>query len=138
MSAAVDDALRDLLQQGVPFAGFVGVEISDVADGASVVILDEPTAHLDVHHQFEFLEQVRGLVAAGRTVVAVFHDLELAARYASTLLLLKDGRIAASGAPRDVLTPERIASVFRMDADCLVAGDGTLRIHYRSSLRVAG
>lgn len=102
---------------------------------APLLFLDEPTAHLDVHHQFEFMEHVRALVAAGRTVVAVFHDLELAARYADQLLVLHDGRLVATGSPHDVLKPDLIASVFRMRAECFTAADGALRIHYLGSLR---
>ena len=97
---------------------------------ADLLLLDEPTTHLDVHYQFEFLNVVRNLVNAGRTVVAVFHDLELAARYADTLLVLQQGRMAATGAPAHVLTEALLAEVFRMEAYLAPASDGTLRISY--------
>lgn len=97
---------------------------------ADLLLLDEPTAHLDVHYQFSFMEQVRTQVNAGRTVLAVGHDLELAARYADRLLLIADGELRAQGPPNTVLTPERIASVFGMRVALNQHPDGTLRIDY--------
>lgn len=98
---------------------------------ADLLLLDEPTAHLDVHYQFSFMEQVRAQVAEGRTVLAVGHDLELAARYADRLLLLDEGRLVAEGPPASVLTPDRIAEVFGMRAALDRHPDGTLRIDYQ-------
>lgn len=98
---------------------------------ADLLLLDEPTAHLDVHYQFSFLEQVRTQAERGRTVLAVGHDLELAARYADRLLLIDDGRLCAEGPPRAVLTRDRIASVFGMRVALNQHPDGTLRIDYR-------
>ena len=97
---------------------------------ADLLLLDEPTAHLDVHYQFAFMEQVRALVNQGCTVIAAFHDLELAARYAEHLLLLDTGRLVSDGSPTEVLTPDRIADVFRMEASVDVTPDGSLRIDY--------
>ena len=97
---------------------------------AELLLLDEPTAHLDVHYQFSFMEQVQGQVAEGRTVLAVGHDLELAARYADRLLLLDEGALVAEGPPASVLTPDRIAEVFGMRAELDRHPDGTLRIDY--------
>lgn len=99
---------------------------------ADFLLLDEPTAHLDVHYQFAFMDQVQELVDRGRTILSVFHDLELAARYAERLLVLNAGQLVADGAPPEVLTPKLIASVFRMKASVHRAVDGTLRIDYRS------
>jgi iron complex transport system ATP-binding protein len=97
---------------------------------ADLLLLDEPTAHLDVHYQFSFLEQVRTQAKMGRTVLAVGHDLELAARYADRLLLIDDGQLCAEGPPRTVLTQDRIASVFGMRVSLNQHPDGTLRIDY--------
>ncbi len=97
---------------------------------ADLLLLDEPTSHLDVHYQFAFMEQVHALVEGGRTVLAVFHDLELAARYADRLLVLQGGRLVAQGHPSTVLTPARIADVFGMKARIDRRDDGTLRIEY--------
>jgi len=98
---------------------------------ADVLLLDEPTSHLDVRYQFAFMDQVRAQVDAGRAALAVFHDLALAARYADRLLLLSAGRLAAAGAPPEVLTPERIASVFRVEAEVAWSADGIPQITYR-------
>lgn len=104
---------------------------------ADLLLLDEPTAHLDVHYQFAFMEQVEALVERGGTIIAAFHDLELAARYADHLLLLDQGRLVAHGPPAEVLTPARIADVFRMEATVDPAPDGTLRIEYHRQARPA-
>ncbi|WP_103027301.1 ABC transporter ATP-binding protein [Salinibacter altiplanensis] len=101
-----------------------------LVQGADLLLLDEPTAHLDVHYQFSFMEQVRAQAEAGRTVLAVGHDLELAARYADRLLLIADGKLRAQGPPASVLTPDRIASVFGMRVALDHHPDGTLRIDY--------
>ena len=97
---------------------------------SDLLLLDEPTSHLDVHYQFAFMEQVNALVEGGRTVLAVFHDLELAARYADRLLVLQGGRLVARGDPAAVLTPARIAEVFGMQARTERRADGTFRIEY--------
>jgi iron complex transport system ATP-binding protein len=97
---------------------------------ADLLMLDEPTSHLDVHYQFSFMNQVADLVAEGRTILAVFHDLELAARYADRLLVLQGGRLVAEGAPGSVLTPGCIADVFGMRARVDRRDDGSLRIEY--------
>ena len=101
-----------------------------IAQEADVLLLDEPTAHLDVHHQFDGMNRVASL-APRRTVVAAFHDLAFAARYADRIFVLDRGRLVADGAPRDVLTPALIRSVFRMDAALVEAGD-VLEIRYLS------
>jgi iron complex transport system ATP-binding protein len=95
-----------------------------------LLMLDEPTSHLDVHYQFAFMEQVHALVDRGQTVLTVFHDLELAARHADRLLLLDRGRLVADGAPAAVLTPQAIAEIFGMRAEVERRPDGGLRIEY--------
>ncbi len=83
-----------------------------LAQETPVLLLDEPTAALDIRHQHLVLDIARELADAGATVVAVLHDLNLAAVYADQLILLDWGRVAASGPPREVLTAERLRSVF--------------------------
>ena len=81
-----------------------------IAQEASIVLLDEPTAALDIGHQQHALELLDGLRAhEGLTLVAAMHDLTLAAQYADRVLLLADGRIVAEGAPAEVLTEEALA-----------------------------
>jgi iron complex transport system ATP-binding protein len=97
---------------------------------ADVLLLDEPTAHLDVHHQFSFLTAVRRQVDARRTVLAVFHDLELAARYSDHLIVLHEGHSVAAGSPSEVLSPDLLSTIFRMEADVSRGGHGEIRIDY--------
>jgi len=96
---------------------------------ADVLLLDEPTAHLDVHHQFDGMDRVAALTPQ-RTVIAAFHDLAFAARYADRLLVLDRGRLVADGPPRAVLTPDLIRSVFRMEAETFDTPGGALEIRY--------
>jgi len=98
---------------------------------ADLLLLDEPTSHLDVHYQFSFMEQVQTLVRdEGRTVLTVFHDLELASRYAERLLVLRNGHLVADGPPASVLTPSSIADVFGMNARVDRSPEGGVRIDY--------
>ncbi|GAA0426996.1 iron ABC transporter ATPase [Acrocarpospora corrugata] len=78
-----------------------------------LLILDEPTNHLDVRHQLDILELVRDLDV---TVVAALHSLDLAATYADTVAVLKEGRLVAHGPAADVLTPTTIGEVFQVEA----------------------
>jgi len=85
-----------------------------LAQEAPVLLLDEPTASLDVNHQIRTLELVRGLADdADRAVVAAIHDLDLAARYCDELVLVADGRVVDSGRPADVLTPAAVRGRLR-------------------------
>ena len=102
---------------------------------ADMLLLDEPTAHLDVHYQYEFMDLVRALVGQGRTVMTVFHDLEMAARYADEVIVLSGGGVAACGSPAHVLTDDLIARVFRMRAALHTSQDGVLRIEFLAPIR---
>jgi iron complex transport system ATP-binding protein len=87
-----------------------------LAQEPNIILLDEPTAHLDIHHQMELLELLQSLnKTSGLTVVAVLHDLNLAAQFSEKILLMKDGKIFSQGAPEDVLTPENIREVYGME-----------------------
>lgn len=84
-----------------------------LAQRGEVLLLDEPTTYLDLAHQIELMNLITVLVRDhGKTVVAVLHDLNQAARYAEHIVLLKGGRISAAGRPDDVLSEEAIADVF--------------------------
>jgi iron complex transport system ATP-binding protein len=87
-----------------------------VAQAAPVLVLDEPTVHLDLRHQVGTMELLVDLnVRDGTTVVAVLHDLTLASLFFPRLVLMDAGRIVADGSPADVLTPDRIREVFGVD-----------------------
>ncbi|MFE0032047.1 ABC transporter ATP-binding protein [[Kitasatospora] papulosa] len=84
-----------------------------LAQDTGVVLLDEPTNHLDLRYQIETLDLVRDLVQEhGIAVGIVLHDLDQASRVADTLVLMRSGRVHATGAPADVLTAENIAEVY--------------------------
>ncbi|MEX1295973.1 MAG: ABC transporter ATP-binding protein [Candidatus Limnocylindrales bacterium] len=86
-----------------------------VAQGGRLIVLDEPTVHLDLRHQVEVLQLIEGLADDGLTVLAVLHDLPLAAHFFPRLVLLDEGRLMADGAPAEVLSPERIREVYAVD-----------------------
>ncbi|MFD1858647.1 heme ABC transporter ATP-binding protein [Aeromicrobium camelliae] len=99
-----------------------------LAQDTDVMLLDEPTAALDLRHQEDVLRCAAEDAQAGRTVVVVLHDLSLAAAYASRVLMLDRGRVAAHGLPRDVLTPERVRTVYGIDIALLHGPDGSLLV----------
>lgn len=95
-------------------------------DGQSegrAVFLDEPVSSLDLAHQHELLSLSRSLARSGAAVVAVLHDLNLAARYADHILLLHEGRAHFHGSPAHVLTPETISQVFGVRTQILTHPD---------------
>lgn len=85
-----------------------------LAQEAPVLLLDEPTTFLDISHQYELLELFRRLRGEGRTLVAVLHDLNQAARFATHLVVMRDGEIVAQGRPGEVLTAELVEDVFSL------------------------
>lgn len=123
--ASATEKVRDAMER-VKVARFADRSIHEVSGGerqrvllarclaqdAGVLLLDEPTASLDVNHAVETLSLVRSLVDEGRTAIAAIHDLDLAARFCDRLVLVGDGRVFSSGAPSDVLTEENIEQVF--------------------------
>lgn len=104
---------------GRPFPALSGGERARVAlarvlaQRAPLLLLDEPTAALDLHHQELVLRICRAQADAGRAVVVVLHDLGLAAAHADRIAVLADGRIAADGAPADVLSEDLLSTVYR-------------------------
>lgn len=90
----------------------------------SVLLLDEPAAHLDIEHALGVLAVCRRLASNGAAVALAMHDLGTALRVADHVLLMSRGRIVASGAPADVLTPDRCRDVFAVAAETLITADG--------------
>jgi len=86
-------------------------------DGAveKMLLLDEPTNNLDLAHQHRLLQHARHLASEGLAVCAVLHDPNLASGYADRVVILKDGRIAASGLPRAALAPELLSEVYGIE-----------------------
>jgi iron complex transport system ATP-binding protein len=88
-----------------------------LAQGASYMLLDEPTSHLDTCHQLEIMELLARLNRAEeKTIVMVIHDLNLAARYAHHMIALKDGEVIACGTPESVMTVDMLSTIFGIEA----------------------
>lgn len=83
-----------------------------LAQNARLLMLDEPTAALDIAHQERLMRTCRSLVAGGAAVVLVIHDLQLAAAYCDRLVLLSRGKVFASGSVSEVLTQENLSEVY--------------------------
>ncbi|WP_116046038.1 ABC transporter ATP-binding protein [Amycolatopsis palatopharyngis] len=129
-SPADDVAVARALEQ-TDLAGSASRQLSELSGGqrqrawfamvlaqdTDIVLLDEPTTFLDIAHQFEVLELCARLHYEGRTVVAVLHDLNQAARYATNLVVMAEGRVVAAGDPATVLTTELVTEVFCLDCD---------------------
>ncbi|WP_374224054.1 ABC transporter ATP-binding protein [Nocardiopsis sp. MG754419] len=90
-----------------------------LAQDSPTLLLDEPTTFLDIAHQYDLLELFGELHRQGRTVVAVLHDLAQAARFATRLVMMRDGEIVADGPPEDVVTAARVRTVFGLDCDVI-------------------
>lgn len=87
-----------------------------LAAGSRILLLDEPTANLDLAHQAMMFRLVRKRCGEyGSSAVIITHDLNLASEFANRILLLKDGRITADGPPADVLTAENVLNIFGID-----------------------
>lgn len=126
--------LPDMALAAVDLAGFAGRYYGDISGGEQqrvqlarvlcqvwnpvlenaprYLFLDEPVSSLDVKHQLMIMDVARRFADAGGGVIAILHDLNLAAMYADAILALHEGRVAGFGSPRDVLTDRLIADVF--------------------------
>ena len=94
-----------------------------VAQQARLLLLDEPTVHLDLRHQVQVMDLLADLNDRdGLTILAVLHDLALAAHYFPRALLLDGGRLVADGPPAQVLAPERVRTTFGVDAAVWMGG----------------
>lgn len=123
--AAVDAAMRRMDIEA--FRNRIATELSGgekarvlvaraLAQDTPLLLADEPTAGLDPAHQIALMRLFSSLAADGKSVVASLHDLGLAARWCSRLILLDKGRIVADGLPSTVLTPENLRAIYGVDA----------------------
>lgn len=120
-----EDAVREALEQ-TALTGLAKRVVDELSGGqrqrvwiamalaqqTPLLLLDEPTTYLDIAHQIEVLELCAQLHREGRTLVAVLHDLNQAARYATHLIALREGQIIAQGAPADIVDAEFVSEVF--------------------------
>ena len=110
-----------------------------VAQAAPIVILDEPTVHLDIRHQVEVMDLLADLnVREGRTVIAVLHDLHLAVRTLPRIVVLDAGRLVADGPPAEALDADRIRDVFGVDPAVMPDGPWSRPTRRSSSRPSAG
>lgn len=87
-----------------------------LAQETPILLLDEPTTYLDISHQIDVLDLCSRLHSGGRTLVAVLHDLNLAARYATHIVAMRGGEIVAQGPPKSLITAELLREVFDLEA----------------------
>ena len=99
-----------------------------LAQAPRALVLDEPTAALDVRHAMELLELVRTLVGEGLGALVVTHELNLAARFADRVILLADGKVQAVGSPKEVLTQETLSRVFDWPVAVTIWNGGTPQV----------
>ncbi|MBX3551028.1 MAG: ABC transporter ATP-binding protein [Pseudolabrys sp.] len=102
-----------------------------LATEADILFADEPTASLDPRHQLVVMDLLRGIARRGGAVLAIIHDLGLAARFADRVLVMQRGRIVADAAPREALSDARLADVFGIAVAQVDSGDGVMPVPLR-------
>lgn len=119
---AMSDRPVESLSGGEQQRAFVALAL---AQRTEILLLDEPTTHLDLRYQLELLELLQAINRQQQvTIVAVLHELNLAARYSDRLALLHQGRIRAIGSPEQVLTPGLVAEVFGIEVSVIQTAVG--------------
>ena len=98
---------------------------------ATILLADEPTVSLDARHQLTVMQLLRVAARAGGAVLAVVHDLSLAARFADRVIVMAGGRIVGQGTAKEALSAERIAAVFGVEASMVEFGDAVIPIAHR-------
>ena len=147
LSASLDDRRRSLaVLQRLELERFADRDLATLSGGerqrvvlaralvsdAPLLLLDEPTAALDLGHQFGILELLAELQRErGLTIVATLHDLALAGQFGDRLAVLSEGRLVADGAPAEVLTPATIGRWWGVDATTAVDADGRVDVTVR-------
>ncbi|RRN70378.1 ABC transporter ATP-binding protein [Agrobacterium deltaense] len=108
----ISDRALDSLSGGQRQRAWIAMTL---AQQGEAILLDEPTTYLDLEHQVELMNLITTLVSRhGKTVVAVLHDINQAARYAQHIVILHDGRVTAAGTPDMVISSQTIADVFKV------------------------
>jgi iron complex transport system ATP-binding protein len=106
-------------EQPKPFSVPLKVMRANWPGNGKLLLLDEPTASMDCLYQQLCLSKAKELAGQGYTVLVILHDLNLAAQFADTILLLKQGRLVTTGTARTVLQPSFIAEAYDMEVDVL-------------------
>ena len=97
-----------------------------------VMLVDEPSAHLDLRYKLEVMEHLREMLSGNVTIVIASHDLNLLARYCDKVMILSKGKIVALGTPEEVITPEMVAQVYGVDVVVIKDEDGIFAIPRRT------
>lgn len=98
-----------------------------LAQDTDIMLLDEPISHLDIHHQVEILDTIK-FISKKVTIIAVLHDLNLAAQYSDCMILIDKGSIIAIGTPEEVLSEENIKKVYNINL-CIIKNPITNKPH---------
>ncbi len=140
--SAIADAVRATDVEALserPYSSLSGGEKARVslarvlAQSAKTLLLDEPTAALDLRHQEEVMRNARRLAGAGAAVVVVLHDLSLAGAWADRVALLSGGSLSAVGSPSEVLTAQRLSAVYGLEVEIVDQGGRPMVLPVRSS-----
>jgi len=97
-----------------------------------VMLVDEPSAHLDLRYKLEVMEHLRALLSGNVTIVIASHDLNLLAKYCDRVMILSQGRIVALGSPEEVITPEMVERVYGVEVVVLRDGEDVFAIPKRT------
>jgi len=100
-----------------------------LAQQPEILLLDEPTTYLDIHHQFEILELLQKLNReCGLTVIMVLHDLNLAARFSGRIIAFKEGEVCCDGSPEEVLSEGNISDIFSVRSKVVSVGENLIAV----------
>ena len=97
-----------------------------------IMLVDEPSAHLDLRYKLEVMEHLRDMLSGTVTIVIASHDLNLLAKYCDKVMILSRGKIVAMGTPEEVITPEIVADVYGVDVAVIKDGDNIFAIPRRT------
>ncbi|MFK5970472.1 MAG: ABC transporter ATP-binding protein [Candidatus Marithrix sp.] len=103
-----------------------------LATQANIILLDEPTASLDISHAIEILELLQELVTEGHTIILSIHDINLAIRYADNIILINQGNIIAHGSPNQILTDDIMSNIFKVNVERIITSEGKLMFYFKS------
>lgn len=102
-----------------------------------LMLVDEPTSHLDMKYKLDVMEYLRAMVEKDMTILVAEHDISLMARYCDICIIMKKGEIKAIGEPKEVITPELIEEVYDVRASVGIDDEGDLFVLPKKSLRTS-
>ena len=126
---ALQDRMVNALSGGQQQRAYIAMAL---AQDTQALFLDEPTASLDISVRFEIMDLIRQLNAAGKTIVMVLHDLELAVQYSDHLILLEQGRVICTGSPQELIASGMLDRVFDIQTR-VIEEKGATFFHFSKS-----